>query len=236
MSKHARRQKEFGTILKLLVGASTFVILGLSFGYLTFSILSFSRTVEVPDLYGKGLVESNKMLTKLGLYLKIEGEAYDSSVPPGIIIQQDIPPGKKVQERSGIRVIISRGPEEKSIPSIVNETLQNAEAVLLEKGLKIGKILYVHSDTVEKDKIIAQNPEPFEQISDVITVLVSQGPYIQYYFCPDFRGMPFTQARDIIKQLQLTLAVEGAGGIIEEQKPRPGTKIKAGDLIFLKLY
>jgi len=236
MSKHARRQKEFGTILKLLVGASTFVILGLSFGYLTFSILSFSRTVEVPDLYGKGLVESNKMLTKLGLYLKIEGEAYDSSVPPGIIIQQDIPPGKKVQERSGIRVIISRGPEEKSIPSIVNETLQNAEAVLLEKGLKIGKILYVHSDTVEKDKIIAQNPEPFEQISDVITVLVSQGPYIQYYFCPDFRGMPFTQARDIIKQLQLTLAVEGAGGVIEEQKPRPGTKIKAGDLIFLKLY
>jgi serine/threonine-protein kinase len=236
MSQHARRQKEFGTIMKLIVGASTFVILGLSFGYLTFSILSFSRTVEVPDLYGKGLVESNKMLTKLGLYLKIEGEAYDSSVPPGIIIQQDIPPGKKVQERSGIRVIISRGPEEKSIPSIVSEILQNAEAVLLEKGLKIGKILYVHSDTVEKDKIIAQNPEPFEQISDVITVLVSQGPYIQYYFCPDFRGMPFTQARDIIKQLQLTLAVEGAGGIIKEQKPRPGTKIKAGDLIFLKLY
>lgn len=236
MSQHARSQKEFGTILKLIVGAATFVILGLSFGYLTFSILSFSRTVEMPDLYGKGLVESNKMLTKLGLYLKIEGEAYDSSVPPGIIIQQDIPPGKKVQERSGIRVIISRGPEEKSIPSIVNETLQNAEAVLLEKGLKIGKILYVHSDTVEKDKIIAQNPEPFEQISDVITVLVSQGPYIQYYFCPDFRGMPFTQARDIIKQLQLTLAVEGAGGIIEEQKPRPGTKIKAGDLMFLKLY
>lgn len=236
MSQHARRQKEFGTTLKLIVGAVTFVVLGLTFGYLTFSILSFSRTVEVPDLYGKGLVESNKMLTKLGLYLKIEGESYDSSVPPGIIIKQDILPGKKVKERSGIRVIISRGPEEKSIPTLVDETIQNAEAVLLEKGLKVGKVLYVHSDTVEQDKIIAQNPEPYEQISDVITVLVSQGPYIQYYFCPDFRGMPFSQARDIIKQLKLTLAVEGAGGIVEAQKPRPGTKIKAGDLIFVKLY
>ena len=236
MSPHARRQKEFGTTLQLIVGAATFVVLGLTFGYLTFSILSFSRTVEVPDLYGKGLVESNKMLTKLGLYLKIEGESYDSSVPPGIIIKQDILPGKKVKERSGIRVIISRGPEEKSIPLLVSETIQNAEAMLLEKGLKVGKVLYVHSDTVEQDKIIAQRPGPYEQISDVITVLVSHGPYIQYYFCPDFRGMPFSQARDIIKQLQLTLAVEGAGGIVEEQRPRPGTKIKAGDLIFVKLY
>ena len=222
--------------LKLIVGTATFVILGLTFGYLTFSILSFARTVDVPDLYGKGLVESNKLLTKHGLYLEIEGEAYDSSQPPGIIIKQDIPAGRKVQERSGIRVIISRGPEEKSIPLLVNETLQNAEAVLLDKGLKVGKVLYVHSDTVEKDKIISQNPGPYEQISDVITVVVSQGPYIQYYFCPDFKGMPFSQARDIIKQLQLTLAVEGAGGIVQEQKPRPGTKIKAGDLIFIKLY
>ena len=236
MSPHSRIQKEFGITLKLIVGAVTFVVLGLTFGYLTFSILSFSRTVEVPDLYGKGLVESNKMLTKMGLYLKIEGERYDSSVPPGIIVKQDIVPGKKVKERSGIRVIISRGPKEKSIPSLMNETIQNAEAVLLEKGLKVGKVLYVHSDTIDKNRIIAQNPEPYEQISDVITVLVSQGPYIQYYFCPDFKGMPFSQARDIIKQLQLTLAVEGAGGIVESQKPRPGSMIKAGDLIFVKLY
>jgi hypothetical protein len=41
-----------------------FITLGLSFGYLTFKALSYSKTVEVPDLYGKSLLDSNKVLAK----------------------------------------------------------------------------------------------------------------------------------------------------------------------------
>ena len=229
-------REELRRLIQFPIYIITFILLGLFFGYLTFKVLSFSRTVEVPNLYGKTLVESNRLLTSNGLYLKIEGEDYDATVPPGIIMKQDIPPGKKVKERRAIKVIISKGPRVKSIPLLVKETLLHAENLLLQKGLKIGKIIPVHSDIVEKDRIIAQKPRPEEQISDFITVVVSLGPYDRIYHCPDFKGMLFTNAHNTIKRMHLTLAVEGAGEFVQAQKPQPGKEIRTGELIYLKLY
>ena len=213
-----------------------FILLGLIFGYLTFKVLSFSRTVEVPDLYGKTLLESNKLLTDKRLYVKIEGEDFDSAIPPGNIIRQDVPAGKSVKERRGIKVVISKGPKVRSVPLLVNETLANAESLLVEKRLKIGKVITVHSDTVEKDRILAQNPGADEQASDAITVMVSLGPYERVYFCPDFRGMSFDQANDLIKKLDLNVSAEGSGVTVETQRPEPGRQLKSGDTIYLKLF
>jgi beta-lactam-binding protein with PASTA domain len=211
-----------------------FILLGLMFGYLTFKTLSFSRTVEMPNLYGKSLLESNKLLTNKDLYLKIEGEDYDSTVPPGVVIRQDVPAGKKVKERRAIKVVISKGPRVKSVPEIVNKTLADAESLLLQKGLKVREIM-VHSDTVEKDKIVAQKPGPDEQASDTVTVLVSLGPYNKFYYCPDFRGMSAEQANDVIKKLGMKISIEGTGEKVETQRPDPGRQIKGGDTIYLKL-
>ncbi|MBM4146664.1 MAG: PASTA domain-containing protein [Nitrospira sp.] len=212
-----------------------FILLGLIFGYLTFKALSFSRTVDVPDLYGKSPLESNKLLSDKGLYLKIEGEDYDSTVATGNIIRQDVPAGKKVKERRGIKVVISKGPRVKSVPMIENETITNAESILLQKGLKIARLIMVHSDIVEKDRIIAQRPGPEEQVKDMITVLVSLGPYEYIYNCPDFKGMSLEQANMLIKKLNLKLLTEGSGEMIGSQKPEPGKQIKTGDTIYLKL-
>ena len=228
--------KETSNLIKFPIYMLAFILLGLIFGYLTFKVLSFSRTVEVPNLYGKSPLESNKLLTRNGLYLKIEGEDYDPAVPPGNILRQDVPAGNKVKERRGIKVVISKGPRVKSVPMLVNETLLNAEPMLLQKGLKIAKVIMVHSDTVEKDKIVAQKPGPDEEVSDHITVLVSLGPYDVIYHCPDFKGMSFEQAKDIIKKLNLKIETEGSGEKIETQKPEPAKRVKAGDTIYLKLF
>lgn len=213
-----------------------FIFLGLIFGYLTFKVLSFSRTVEVPNLYGKTLLESNKLLTDKGLYVKIEGEDFDSAIPSGNIIRQDVPAGKSVKERRGIKVVISKGPKVRSVPLLVNETLADAESLLIEKRLKLGKEIKVHSDTVEKDRILAQDPGADEQASDAITVVVSLGPYEKFYFCPDFRGMSFEQANDLIKKLDLNVSAEGSGVTVETQRPEPGRQLKSGDTIYLKLF
>ena len=212
-----------------------FILLGLIFGYLTFKALSFSRTVDVPDLYGKSPLESNKLLSNKGLYLKIEGEDYDSTIATGNIIRQDVPAGKKVKERRGIKVVISKGSRVKYVPMIANETITNAESMLLQKGLKIARLIMVHSDIVEKDRIIAQRPGTEEQVSDMITVLVSLGPYEYIYHCPDFKGMSLEQANLLIKKLNLKLSTEGSGEMIGSQKPEPGKQIKTGDTIYLKL-
>jgi beta-lactam-binding protein with PASTA domain len=220
--------------MKIPVYTLVFVLLGLIFGYLTFEILSFSRTVEVPLLEGKTLLESNKLVNSKGLYLKIEGEEY-SSVPEGSIVTQDIPAGKNVKEKRGIKVVISKGPRVTMIPVLVNETLINAETLLLQKGLKLKKMIGVHSDTVEKGRIIAQRPEPDEAVSDSIAVVVSLGPAPKSYTCPDFEGITPEEAKELAGKLGLMIVVQGEGDSVLSQKPEAGRSIRSGDTITLKL-
>ena len=227
--------EQMSKFIKFPLYTFAFILLGLTFGYLTFKMLSFSRTVEMPSLYGKSLVESNELLTRNGLYLKIEGEDYDSTVPSGHILRQDIPAGNKVKEKRGIKVILSKGPRAQSIPMLVNETLLTAETILLQNGLKIANIIRVHSDIVEKDRIVAQKPEPAEKVSDFITVLVSLGPYQVTYYCPDFKGMSIEKAKELIEKMNLKLETSGEGSNVRSQKPTPGTYVKTGDTVYLQL-
>lgn len=234
--KRSPIQKEISNLMKVLFYMLSFMLLGLIFGFLTFQILSFSRTVEVPDLYGKSSVEASRLLREKGLNLKIEGEDYDSSVLPGHILKQDVPAKKKVKEGRGIKVILSKGSRVQSIPVLVTETLSNAEALLIQKGLKIAKVIRVHSNKIEKDRIIAQDPEPTEKVSDYITVLVSSGPHEVIYYCPDFKDMPADEAKELIERLNLKMVTSGSGNLVRAQKPNPKTYVKTGDTIYLQLY
>jgi serine/threonine-protein kinase len=229
-------RKELSNLIKIPFYMLSFIILGLIFGFLTFKVLSFSRTVEVPNLYGKSPVEASKLLREKGLNLKIEGEDFDSTVLPGHILKQDVPPQKKVKEGRGIKVVLSKGPRVQSIPFLVNETLSNAEAILIQKGLRISKVIRVHSDKVEKDRIISQSPEPTEKISDYITVLVSSGPHESIFYCPDFINMSVDEAKELIEKLNLKVETTGSGDRIRAQKPKAKTYIKTGDTIYLQLY
>ena len=228
-------QKQMNNFLKVPLFFALFILLGLSFGFLTFKILSFSRTVEVPSLTNLTMLEANEALSRSGLYLKIEGEDFDSSVQAGHITRQDIPAGNKVKEKRAIKVVISKGPRVSSIPLLVQIPLPDAESLLMQNGLSIGEIIYIHSDSVEKGKIISQKPGPHERLSDKITVLVSLGPYELIYVCPDFLNKSLEDAKETADTIGLVLEVKGTGDIISAQKPKPGAYVKNTDKIFLQL-
>ena len=105
----------------------------------------------------------------------------------------------------------------------------------MQKGLSIGKTIYVHSDTVEKGKIVAQKPEPHERLSDKITVLVSLGPHELVYFCPDFINKSIENAQETAEKIGLSLESKGSGNIVSAQKPKPGSLVKNTDKIYLEL-
>lgn len=221
--------------LKVPLFFALFILLGLFFGFVTFKILSFSRTVEVPALTNLTMLEANEALSRTNLYLKIEGEDFDSAIQTGHIIRQDVPPGNKVKEKRSIKVIVSKGPRISSVPQLVHQTLADAESLLMQEGLSIGKVIYVHTDAEEKGKILAQKPEPHERLSDKITVLVSLGPHELIYFCPDFINKSIENAQEIAEKMGLSVETKGPGNIVSAQKPRPGTMVKNTDKLYLEL-
>lgn len=223
------------SFLKASLFFALFVVLGLTFGFLTFKILSFSRTVEVPAIANLTVIEADKVLGKAGLDLKIEGEDFDSVIPSGKIVRQDVPAGKTVKEKRAIKVVISKGPRVLSIPLLTSETLQSAESILLQKGLRIGKVITVHSDTAPKGVIVAQRPEPEDKLTDVITVLVSAGPHDQTYYCPDFQGKQLEEVREVAQKMGIDLEIQGTGSIVKLQRPKPGTVIKNSEKLYIEL-
>jgi serine/threonine-protein kinase len=195
-------------------------------------------TVEVPDLIGRSLAEADRLLDKRGLYLKVEAEDYDLSIPKGHIISQNIPAGSHIKGQSEVKVVVSKGPKVYLIPSVIGNTLAEAKNLFLQKGLEISKVIYVHSDTVEKDRIIAQKPAPEEWTGGAVTLVVSKGPYNVIYYCPFFEGMLKEDALMLARELGLNVEIIGpidTGRIIVSQKPKPGTEIKIGSTIYLKL-
>jgi serine/threonine-protein kinase len=164
-------------LIKIPVYIVVLLALGIVSGHLTFQLLSFSRTINVPDLRGKGMMDANDILRKNGLHIRLEGEDYDTAIPQGNIIRQDILPGSKVKEGREIGIVLSKGPKIQYVPDIVGQPLDRAEAILKEKGIQIGKILYVHSEKTSKNVVLAQRPETNESGADVFSILVSLGDF-----------------------------------------------------------
>jgi beta-lactam-binding protein with PASTA domain len=228
-------QKGLKRIVTIPVYILGFILTGLLSGFFTFKILSFSKTVEVPDLMGKTLIEANELLTGKGLYLKAEGEEYNPVILPGRIVRQDVPAGNKVKEQRGIKVFVSKGPRVSSVPEVGGLSIDEAKSVITQSGLRVARVIRVHSSRIDKDRVIAQSPELDEPMKETMTLVVSSGPYDIIYYCPDFYGKGRDEAQVLAERLGLAVESTGEGNSVVGQKPKPFTPVKPGDTIHLFL-
>ncbi len=222
-------------LLKGLIYFITFSFTGIIIAYATFTILSSTKSYEVPNLVGKSLLESNKVLTDTNLYLKIDGESYDADIPSGHILKQDIPAGKPIKSGRKIGVVISKGPKILYTPMLAGLTIDEAEEIAQQNRIKIEKIIKVHSDTAEKNMVIAQDPNPEEQGAGGVSLIVSIGDYEQYLICPSFKEMDIEKARELARKSGLDISVEGEGTKVASQSPPASALVKKGDLVKLSV-
>lgn len=161
--------------IKIPVYVILVIVFGIIAGHITFTLLTHSKTVTVPDLKGKTMVDANTILKKHNLYIRLEGEEFDTNIPQGHVMWQHLPSGSVVKEGREIGVMISKGPKIRYVPDVVGHSIDEAEALLRERGIKITKTIYVLHPKTQKNIIIAQRPEPHEKGGDTFSVLVSSG-------------------------------------------------------------
>ena len=163
--------------LRYLFFLAGIFIFGLLSGHITIKILSSGDMVSVPDLKGKSIKEAEEILQKIGLHLRQAGKDYDPNIPKGHIISQDVLSDNMIKRGSEIPVIVSMGHPIENVLDVVGLPVDFAEAMLKERGIVVKRILYVHSERVEKGIILAQRPEPTEKKGEGISILVSVGNY-----------------------------------------------------------
>ncbi len=208
-------------------------------GSLVKVVLSKGRkVVEVPSLIGNELKSAERILTNLGLRLVLEREEYSKEMPLMSIIRQNPPPGEKLKLGGEVRVIVSKGKKLIKVPILIDKSLDEAEKVAFQLGLKVIAEGWEYSNIIPKGRVIRQVPEAEESIAEdgVIRVILSKGKEV--YKLPPLVGKTIEEAEKALAGMGLKLVVEWEDysedipqGCIISQTPEAGEDLHEGETV-----
>ncbi len=115
--------------------------------------------VLVPNLKGKSLRDAKLSLERVGLKIG-RIEEVPSENPKNMIFDQEFTEGTKLKKGSSVGIYISQGETggDIEIPDLVGKSLSEAEKILAEKSLEIGKINYQRSFSLLPNTVLDQYP------------------------------------------------------------------------------
>lgn len=137
----------------------------------------------LPDVSGKSVDEAMALLADLGL-VPSQTTAESEDVPAGQAVAWVVPeqpglkPGDEVLRGTAIQVLVSSGPAQREVPSIIGLTVEEATALLAELKLGLVETDPAKSNAAEEGKIGAQSPVPGELVArdSSIAYSISLGP------------------------------------------------------------
>ncbi|MEY2416834.1 MAG: eukaryotic-like serine/threonine-protein kinase [Ilumatobacteraceae bacterium] len=173
----------------------------------------------LPDLVGLTLEEATSSLEQLGLVLQQADPVFDETVPLGIVLSWMVPeqPGLKagdtVTPNTTVRVVLSAGPQPRTVPNLTGMTIEQATATLQPLGLVLAQLAPEFSDSIAAG-LIARQDLPTDTSVDrgaVISVAVSKGPDL--VSVPPLGGLTLQQTKDTLASAGL--AVGTVSGVPE---------------------
>ena len=136
--------------------------------------------VKVPSLINKDISEFEAILSQYGLEDGLVDYLNNDTVEPNVIISQSPEPYSEVKEGSSVNVVVSKGPEKKTIlmPKLVGSKEREAENTLKAYQLVRGKKVEQPSDEYAKGVVMWQSIEPGTELetNTVVDIYISSGP------------------------------------------------------------
>jgi len=198
------------------------------------SFLLRQEEVRVPDLTGQDIVTVIDMLNLQGLQLKVERRIPDQLLPRNTVISQTPPAGSGIKKGRPVRVVVSEGPSDLLTPRFIGEHYRKADILIRLAGFVPGSVAKVSSDTVERELVIAQAPQPGSPLEKggTVSLLVSSGKRQSSLAVPQLVGKRAEEAVRIIERmgLQHRLSYHAAdekrpttaGRMVVSQRPAAG--------------
>ncbi len=189
--------------------------------------------VEVPVLVGLPVAEAEARARDAGVTLNAEARGHSEKIPPGSVISQDQPAGKRVKAGRVISVVVSQGKEQVAVPDVVGQPLPSARLVIGNSRLRVGRVDERFDDSVRAGVIITQDPPAGTQAArgSAVTLLVSRGP--EQVEMPVLVGRTLAEARArleelglIVRQIRSAVSPDVPPGTVVDQTPDPGRRIK----------
>jgi eukaryotic-like serine/threonine-protein kinase len=173
----------------------------------------------LPDLVGLTLEQATSTLQQLGLVLQQADPVFDETALPGTVISWMVPEqpglraGDTVTPNTTVRVVLSAGPQPRTVPNLTGMTIEQATATLQPLGLVLAQLDPEFSSSFAVG-LIARQDLPTDTSVDrgaVISVAVSKGPDL--VAVPSLGGLTLQQTKDTLATAGL--AVGTVNGVPE---------------------
>ena len=226
---------------RFLKGLGLFIALigvGIVSAFAVVALLLRQEEVRVPDLAGQDLVNVIETVARQGLQLKVDRREPHPTLPRDIVVSQSPAPGSGIKKGRLVHVVLSQGPSDTQAVKLVGENFRKADIMIRQTGFSPGTVSRVSSDSVERDIVIAQDPEAGSplQKGGSISMLISTGRKLQQYVMPKLTGKKAEEALRIMDRMGLQYRIvtrtagdqsSGAGRIVVSQKPGAGFPVTA---------
>ncbi len=214
-----------------------FTLITLLTGLISMSIMKKHQPMIVPKIIGMDQRQAESALSSKGLVMKINRQQFDERIPAGLISSQIPRANSYVKRGQIVEVVVSKGNPKVKVPSVVGESLAEAQVSLTGIHLKVGHQSLMHSAEPE-NTVLAQIPEEDELVESAteVDLLISDGMPSMSFLMPDLQHKPLENAFKLLRPAGITIQKITSevhddldSATVLSQDPLPGTHIQAKD-------
>lgn len=189
---------------------------------------------EVPDLTGKSLDAAEAALAERNLALGGTSEQWHESVAAGEVISTAPKPGTELKRDEQVALVVSKGPEPITVPSVTGRSAAAAAAAIEAAGLAVARADDVYSTSVPEGSVASQSPADGTLTrGETVTITVSKGP--QMVAVPEVKGLSEAQATQKLEAAGFSVKVDKFfGGVLDEvtaTRPSGGQSVEKGSTV-----
>lgn len=201
-----------------------------------------AKPFKLENLVNMSFSEASDLMSKKNVKLEKTDAVHNAEIGKNKIISQIPEAGAVIKDGATVKVVVSLGKNEVTVPELKDMTLDEAKVKAGNEGLKL-KVEKEFSDK-KQGLIIKQQPAAGEKLEsgDAITVTISLGKESSTVMMPSLIGKTSDEALKIIKDSKLIIGLvesEHSDTIVEGlvcfQSVNAGSDIAEGTMVNLKL-
>jgi serine/threonine-protein kinase len=226
ISKRVRRNRWIAAGLAVLLGITTWWVL-----------IGPGASVKFPSVVGATTEQANSTLTALGLKTITVEERFDEDIAKGRVISTDPFAGDSIALGGTVNLVVSKGAERYTIPSLIGLTPEAAVNLLAKSPLTVGDITEAFNDKVPQGFVISSNPAPGTRVKreTIVDMVVSKG--VETFSLASLVGTNGEQALNELTEAGFNVTVTYAfdekvmPGEVISQQPAAGAALPKGTAV-----
>jgi serine/threonine protein kinase len=188
------------------------------------------NTTIVPNVKGHSRRDAEISLENARLKVG-QPEYIDSDLPKDTVVEQSIDPNTEVVDGTEIILVISKGPQITvvEVEEYIGLKEEVAKELIVNNGLKVGKVLPEYNDKYPEGVVIKQNPNPGDSVEQnrSIDLWVSLGPMPMY---PKRLEIELPQAQEDEENIKVTVKKAANDEIVYDEEHAASEKLVSIEL------